>query len=171
MTNPMLSILTPQFKQLFNNAIDAIVDQSGLTIPCTFQYASTSKTYCNNCVFDPITQKSSNEYNGTGDSPFPENSICPVCGGMGLSNNNSAETIYMSVIFDSRYWIGWNSKTMKIPDGSVQTICKDDLLSKIKNTNYIYFNNDDSILYNLAGPPQLAGLSGKDYLICMWNKQ
>jgi hypothetical protein len=171
MSNPFSNIISENFKQTYNYAIDALLEDTALTIPATFKYSSTFRDYCGNCTFDPIANKSSNEYNGTGPSPFQNNSICPVCGGFGYIDKDSKDTVRIAVIHDTRYWMGWKSKTVQIPDGSVQTICKYELINKIKNCNYVYFNNDDTNLYTLSGEPEIAGLSSKDYLICIWQRQ
>lgn len=169
------NFLSPTFKKLFDDAIDAIIDKNGLTVPCKIKYAGQqNSTYCNNCIFDPISRLSSNIYNNTGPSPFVENSICPVCMGMGMTDSDSSETINLAVIFDSKYWLNQN-KYLNVPDGTVQTICLSSLLPKIRNANEIIFDTNiekyGNYIYQRMGDPEPAGLSNHRYIITMWKRK
>lgn len=158
-----------QLKEIYGASIDAILSQEGLTIPATLVYANNKPTFCNNCVFDPVANKSSNVYNDTGPNPFPENSICPICLGMGSIPSESSETVHLAVLFDSKYWINMNPRIVNIADGMVQTICKATLISKLNNANEIYFNNDSTERYLRSGDPQFVGLGNSDYIFTMWK--
>ena len=73
MTNPFDSIISSDFKQLYNNAIDGLLKQNALTVPCRIKYSGQQNTtLCNNCIFDPISKLSSNIYNNTGPNNFSE---------------------------------------------------------------------------------------------------
>lgn len=158
-----------QLKALYGAGIDSILSQDGLTIPVTIVYANNKPDYCNNCVFDPVANKSSNVYNDTGPNPFAENSICPVCLGMGQISSESIETINMAVLFDSKYWINIDPRIINIADRMAQTICKSNLLSKLSNANEVYFNNDSTERYIRAGDAKFAGLGNSDYIFMMWK--
>lgn len=161
------NIISADLKNIFNDAIESVVGTGGLSMPCTFQYSSTSRSYCENCIFDPISNRSSGTYNGTGPAYFDSNGICPVCGGAGFITDPSSEVINLAVIFDSKYWMNWNSKTVQIPENSVQTLCKSDLLSKIKNTQHITISGSK---YILSGDPELNGFGDTNFVICLWRK-
>lgn len=170
--NPFSGIVNSNFKNIYKNAIDSLLEQDALSIPCTFQFLnSNNPVYCNNCIYDIVTKRSSNIYNGTGIAPFGEDSLCPVCLGQGVESLNHIENARMMVIFDSKYWMNWNSKTMNIENIAAQSICSLTLLNKITNASYAYFNNDDIYKYTLAGEPQLAGLGDLNYLITLWSRQ
>ena len=62
MTNPFSGIISSDFKQLFNNAISSLLYNDALTLPCTLHYGVTKYNDCGNCVFDPIGNKSSNNF-------------------------------------------------------------------------------------------------------------
>lgn len=178
MDNIFNTIMTPELKKLYKDGIDSILDQNGLTVPCLIRYIGAStNTRCNNCIFDPISGLSSNAYNGTGPSFFPDGSVCPVCMGNGTISGNvsSSEIVYLAVIFDSKYWINWSSKTLNIPDGMVQIICKINLLPKIRNASELVINTDiasyGNYVYERAGDPEPAGLYGHDYMISMWKRK
>lgn len=164
-------IISQQFKEIYRQAIDALLEDNALTIPCTIKYGSTKPIYCDNCEMDPIANRSSNIYNNTGPNPFEDNTICPVCLGKGFINSNNTETIYMAVLFNGAGWLQWGSKTVQIPDGMAQSICKSELSSRIKNADSIIFNGDESNIYTLAGDPELVGLGDTNYAITMWKRQ
>jgi len=42
MTNIFNNVFTPEFKELFNNAIDAILEQNALSLPCKLIYSNTN---------------------------------------------------------------------------------------------------------------------------------
>jgi hypothetical protein len=170
--NPFSGIVNTRFKKIYKDAIDSLLEENALSVSCKFEFLnSNNPIYCSNCIFDVIVKRSSNQYNGTGIAPFPEDSICPVCLGKGVENLNTTESSRLLVIFDSKYWLNWNSKTMNIENVAAQTICGIELLNKIKNTSYIYFNEDTINKYTLAAEPQLAGLGDLNYLITLWTRQ
>ncbi len=169
--NPFTGIISPQFKKVFNQAIDALLEKNALTIPCTIKYGSTKPLYCNNCEIDPIANKSSNLYNNTGPQPFEDYAMCPVCLGRGYINSSNSEIIYMAVLFSGAGWLQWGSKTVQIPDGMAQSICSATLAQKLKNADSIIFNGDESNIYMLAGDPELVGLGDINYAITMWKRQ
>lgn len=169
MSDLFSSIPYCQLKQLYESSIDSILSQNGLTIPVTLVYANNKPRYCDNCVFDPVSNKSSNTYNDAGPNPFPENSVCPVCLGMGQISSEANETLYMAVLFDSKYWINIDPRIVNITDSMAQTICKSELLPKLANANEIYFNNDSTERYLRAGDPKFAGLGNSKYIFTMWK--
>jgi hypothetical protein len=169
------NIISAEFKQIFNDAITSIIAENALAVPCILRYASNQLSLCNNCVFDSVANRSSNIYNGTGPAYFPEYSICPVCNGKGMTETDSTESVHLGVIFDSKYFINWNSKTINIPDGAVQTICKVELLPKIKNANSIIFDTNLSDYgkyeYIRDGEPNPCGLGDHHFITTMWKKK
>jgi hypothetical protein len=171
------TILSSEFKQTFNDAIDAVLAQTGLTVQCILSYAGQKNTeVCNNCIYDPISKLSANLYNGTGSSPFPDNSICPVCLGMGQKDSDAiTEKVFLAVLFDSKYWLNWSSKTMNIPDGMIQTICNVNLLPKIRAASDITIDPALAVYgnytYERAGDPMPVGLGSNRYIITMWTRK
>ena len=116
-TSPFDQIFTNDLKAIYNDAIDAILNDTGLTVKCRLLYSGQeNQQYCNNCIYDQISKLSSNIYNSTGPNPFPENSICPVCMGMGIVDSDSSEILSLACIFDGKYFLNWSSKTANIPD-------------------------------------------------------
>ena len=172
----MMNIPFNSLKSTFNDAIDTLISQNGLSLPCRLLYANTQPSICNNCIFDPISNRSLNKYNGTGPSPFGEFSICPVCNGAGFNITQAEETVYLAVLFDSKYWFNWNNKsnTIRVPDGMVQTICHANLLPKIRNADKILIDTTKetygSYYYTRANDPELAGFGDTNYIFTMWQR-
>lgn len=163
-----------QLKDVYNGAIDSILANPGLTIPCKLLYSSESNlTVCSNCIFDPVTKLSSNIYNGTGPRPFVDATICPVCMGDGSTRIENSEIIYMAVLFDSKYWLDWGSKSVNIASGQVQTICLSTLLPKIRNAKSVIFDTSleqyRDVVYQRAGDPKPVGFGNTRYIFTMWQ--
>jgi len=177
MSNPFSGIISKEFKTIFNNAIDSLLENNALSLPCKIVYDnSINNTYCNNCIFDNISLLSSNIYNGSGPNPFPEGGVCPVCLGLGqIKNSSSSETVYLAFIFDSKYFLNMNNKVINIPDGSVQSLCNISLLNKIKNASEIIFDtsltNLSHFKYERASDPEPAGFGDNRYIFTLWKKK
>ena len=170
------NLITKEFKSIFNNAIDSIITENGLSVPCRLKYSGeASQTLCNNCLYDPISKLSANLYKNGGPVVFTNNHICPVCMGMGIVKSDSSEILYMAAIFDSKYFVNWSTEAAHIPGGMVQTICLLSYLPKIRNANEIVFDtnieNYGNYSYERAGDPMPAGLGDNRYIITMWKRK
>jgi hypothetical protein len=174
--NPFSDTISQHLKNTFNQAIDSLLQQGALTIPCKLVYSNTTNNnLCNNCFYDNISKLSSNLYNNTGPQPFPDNTICPICLGAGLFQNDFTEIVHMAVIFDSKYFMNWSSKSVQISSGLVQTICNINLMSKILDANEIIFDNSNNninyVSYERAGHPEPCGFGDNRYIITMWKNK
>ena len=170
------NLITSDFKAIFNNAIDTLIAENGLSIPCRLKYSGESNsTLCNNCNYDPISRLSANTYKTNGPIVFIDNHICPVCMGMGMVKSDASEVVYMAAIFDSKYFVNWSTEAAHIPGGMVQTISLLSLLPKIRNANEIIFDtnieNYGNYSYERAGDPMPAGLGDNRYIITMWKRK
>lgn len=170
----MFNIISQDFKNLYNNAIDSLISSKGLAIPCSLVYDSLKDTLCPNCVFDPIQNRSSNTYNGTGVAPFANLSICPICLGHGLIDMAANEVIHLALIFDSKYWFNWQSNSVNISNNMAQSICEIKYLPKILNAKEIILDNTianyGNRRYSRANDPEVCGLGSNRYIITMWQK-
>jgi hypothetical protein len=168
------NIITSEFKNIFKESIDTILATNGLTVPCTLKYESSARALCYNCEFDPINQKSANMPRIDSTVTFANYTICPVCNGFGYIDSTKDEIVNLAIIFDSKYWLGWGSKSVNIADGAVQSLCSINLLPKIKNCKYMLMNNNLSryghYRYSRINEPEPAGLGDHDYIITMWQK-
>ena len=167
--NPFSNVLSSEFKQIFNDAIDAILADSGLTTECILTYGNeyNEQTLCDNCILDTISRVSSNIYNGTGPKPFPDNTICPICLGMGMSKAAKQETVKLAVIIDNKSFINVGDIAM-IGNGVIQTLCGIELSPKISNARTLILHNSE---YQRTGEPRPCGLSEHKYLVTFWRNQ
>jgi hypothetical protein len=171
------NLITSEFKAVFNNAIDTLIGQNGLSVPCRLGYSgeSSNTVFCNNCNYDPISKLSANTYKSGGPVTFTNGHICPVCVGMGSVKTDSSEIIYMAVLFDSKYFINWSTDSANIPGGMVQTICLLTALPKIRNANEITIDtnieNYGNYTYYRAGDPCPVGLGDHRYITTLWKRQ
>jgi len=167
-------IVNNNFKNIFNSAISSLLDIDSLAVPCTIKYVNPKGSFCTNCVFDSLMNRSSNIYNDTGPIYFV-NSICPVCNGKGLLFNDITENVVLAVIFDSKYFINWDSKNINVPAGTAQTLCSINLMSKIRNANSVVFNSNLSVYaqneYIRMGEPTPCGLGDHVFITTLWQKK
>lgn len=172
--NPFNTLLTPELKNLYNNAIDALLDPvNGLVQQCTLKYASApaQSGLCNNCIYDSISQLSSNIYNGTGPKPFTDGGICPVCIGAGLINGieSSAitEVVKIAVIIDSKKFINI-ANSINLDPSIIQTISNKDLIGKLHNAIELQVHGST---YRRMNEPQYCGLSDHRYITILWTSK
>lgn len=168
------NIITPEFKNLFKEAIDSLLAQNALTVPCLLKFETTKRDLCYNCLYDPMTERSLNMPKPGAPVPFAENTICPVCNGYGYIDTAKDEIINLAIIFDSKYWLNWNSNSVNVPDGVVQSISSISLLPKIRNCKEMIMNTDisnyGSYRYSRMNDPEPAGFGSHDYIITMWQR-
>lgn len=172
MPNPFLGILSDELKQTYRNMIDALIASDGCATTATVYYGQTKFNLCNNCVYDPIGNKSANRYISGGPVSFGNGQICPVCHGQGRIPEENSETISIVAIWDSEKWM--RIGTVNEPNNYVQTLCSISLYPTLTKAQYIIF--DTNIYgyvkqkYEIDGSPQPCGLGSNDYLLTMWKK-
>ena len=181
MSNPFSGIISSELKGLYNNAIDALLENNALTLPCKLRYSGqqNQQTFCNNCIYDPSTKLSSNIYNGTGPNPFADHSVCPVCLGNGTANSDTVSTsstvLYLAIIFDSKYFLNVSNKVINIPNSHIQTICNIKYISHLRNTNDMVVDTQiepyGHYVYERDGDPEPAGFGSSRYIITMWKRK
>tara|TARA_B100002019_G_scaffold65741_1_gene56456 strand:- start:9362 stop:9859 length:498 start_codon:yes stop_codon:yes gene_type:complete len=162
--------LTP-LKNIYNNQIDIILSQTGLTIPCSLVYETSKISDCPNCIYDTISKKSSNQYKSGGPLPFSNGQTCPFCLGSGTSSSSVAEDqVYFAVLTDSKNFI----QVANSPNIEAQTICSISYLDQIKKCSKIIFNTDIPELTNnifvRANEPTPVGLGDNKYIFTNWKR-
>lgn len=174
--NNFSGLINSAFKDIFNQAIDSLLEVGALSVKCRLLYNKehTQTSYCSNCIYDPISEASSNVYNSTtGYAVFPDGSICPVCNGFGKIILDSNETVNLAVILDAKYWINYGPNFVQIPNLAAQTLCKIELTPKISQaTSMILVDTYDysPIIYTKLGPPVPMGLGDHKYILTNWGK-
>lgn len=162
--------LTP-FKNVYNNTIDIILSQTGLTTPCKLIFESTKLQQCPNCIYDTITKRSSNLYKTGGPLVFSNGQTCPYCLGNGTTSNYlHEEEVYFALLTNAKDFIG----TLNEPNIVAQTICSIDYIDKIRKCSKIIFNTDKANLTNnifiRSNEPQPVGLGDNRYIFTNWAR-
>jgi len=172
-TNPFSSLLTTDFKQTFADAIDSLLADDGLTVPCTFYFGGQKKVECTNCQ--------GGIYRPGGSIYFPPGKICPLCMGRTSINVTTNETNYMMVIFDSKQWkiLG---RTIACPAANTsnsqnmfaETMTRIEMYPKIKAVQYVILDSTNTDFtqnkYQRLGEPQPLGLGTMQYIITAWER-
>ena len=173
MANPFLGIITSELKTLYNNAIDSLLADDGLTKPCQLIYGGTKNSLCPNCVYDPINRKSTNRYKAGGLYPFSSGQICPHCNGIGLIGVESTETVYLAIIWDYKQWRKFGFNILS-PDGLVVTVCNIDKLPDIKRAKEIIIDTNIQAYvkhrFVREGEPNPMGFGETRYIATLWKR-
>ena len=171
MANPFSGIITSDFKSLYTNMIDSLLEDSALTVECKFTYEATKWSECPNCVVSPISGRSTNKYKNGGPANFSTSS-CPICFGKGKIPDQSTELINLCVLWNQKEWLG-NLPT-NTSDGDIQTISKIDTLDNIRRTNEILVDTTvekyERFIFKLKGDSVLAGLGASSYVFAFWGR-
>jgi len=170
--NIFSGIISPQIKNVFENAISAMMYDDGCTIPCTLYYGVTKYDDCVNCVYDPIGRKSANRFQDGGHIPFPFGSICPMCNGAGKKPVESTEDMNLMVIWEQKEF--FNVGTVNTPDGDIQTLTFADRTPQLKRAKELIVATDiagfGTHRYERMSEPQPCGLSADQFIVCMWKR-
>lgn len=172
--NPFAGIIDSAMKQTFNNAIDALLEDTALTVPCKLVFDNTKLQDCPNCIYDSISQKSSNQYQTGGPVPFVNGQICPYCFGAGSLTFSSEETIYLGII--KPVFFGMDQlelNNVNYVDGMVQSLCSINFYAKIKNSSYIIIDTNIQNItlskYVRHRDPVPVGFGDNSYIITTWK--
>jgi hypothetical protein len=172
MSNPFTGIITQLMKDTHKNMIDALLEDTALTVPCLLYYAGTKWTTCTNCGPNNIGGKSNNVYNGTGPAPF-YHGVCPRCNGEYRLKVESTDTLYLCPIWDSKKWI-LNTPALKTANIEVQTMSKittyDDLKRATKIQIDSTINPYGTATFIRVGDPEPLGFGASNWIICSWAR-
>jgi hypothetical protein len=173
MTDPFAGIITQAFKDIHKYAIDALLEDDALTIPCRITYADNKQSDCPNCIYDSQRRRSANRYQPGGPTPFQYGTICPYCSGHGRISSEQSEEIYLAVIWDYRYWIDFDLNVQS-PEGRVQTISKIDTLPSLKRAKYVTIGTDIENYvkhrFQRDSEVQPCGLGANNYCVVLWKR-
>lgn len=172
--NMFSGLINNSFKQIFNDAIDALLEDTALTVPCKLVYENTKLQDCPNCIYDPISGKSSNQYQSGGPVLFVDGQICPYCVGVGSLSFTSEDTIYLGII--KPVFFGMDQlelNNVNYVDGMIQSLCSINYYAKLKNASYIIV---DTNLQDLTinkfirhRDPIPVGFGDNSYIITTWK--
>jgi hypothetical protein len=173
MVNPFSGIINSAFKDIFNNAISAVLDNDSLAIPCTLSYGVTKYEACANCTYDPIGQKSSNRFQNGGPVPFPFGGVCPLCNGIGRKPLITYENVFLGVVFEPREFLDIGTP-VNTADGYIQTFAKKALTPKLQRAKEVVVATDVSSFfshrYERVSEPVPVGLGNSEFVVCTWRR-
>jgi len=166
----MVNIDFRALQDAYNNQMDMLLAQTGLTTKCLLNYGVTKKEFCINCIYDPALKKSSGKYKPGGPRPFVSGRICPYCNGYGSYGDVKSEEVYLAIIPNYKDWV---IKPINLEDakGVLQTICSYSLYGKFKrckDMTVVYSEVNDNPVYELKEEPTPAGLGDNNYLVTNW---
>lgn len=174
MPNIFDGLITANFKNIFDQAISALLADTALTVPCKLIYENTKLQDCPNCIYDPITKRSSNQYQVGGPISFISGQICPYCAGAGSLSFSKEEEIYLGII--KPVFFGSDSldlNNINFVDGMIQSLCLIDYYAKIKSASHLIL---DTNLLNITNSrfirnkdPIPVGYGGNNFIITTWQ--
>ena len=172
LANPFDGIITTELKTLYKQAIDEILSDSACSTPCRFYYIGQKYEDCTNCVGGVIGNKGYNPYYHGGMGRMPSQQPCAHCDGTGKRLVETTYDDYMCTIWDYNKWIRVGN--VSVPEGRVQTICGVDLISHVRNCQYVLFNTDleeyTRHRFTLDGEPNPCGFGEDAYIISLWKR-
>lgn len=169
MSNPFSGIITEGFKDLFENAISALLEDQSLVLDCELIYGVTRYDDCPNCIYSSVSQSSSGRYKQGGPIPFIFGEVCPVCDGAGRFPVESKENMQMMVIWDMKNFINVGGDVV-IPQGSIQTMTYFDRIDKIRRAKSLIVSSG-RYEYNRFSEPEPCGLGRTSFFSCIWKRK
>lgn len=169
-------IISAGMKTLFNDAIDALLETSALTVPCQLIFEDTQFSECPNCYFDVTSDRSANIYKAGGPIVFNQG-ICPYCGGIGKITEDNTININLAVLWNYKDWIGVNYKLLdniNIPFGYAQLLTKVENVTNIKRAKEIILNTSLSTYtkhrFIVIAEPNPLGFGNDSYITVMLKR-
>jgi hypothetical protein len=173
-TNPFSGIISAGFKELFANAIDALIEPGACSSPSRIVYGDTKFIDCPNCI-------GGRTYQAGGPVPFKPGQTCPYCpGAQGRIPVETSENIDICVIWDYKKWLSMSvmkqvqPSNLHTPFGFAQTLSSIDLVPKLKRAKYIVFDtnieNYERHKFTMLGEPEPVGFGENRYILTLWER-
>lgn len=167
-------IITAAHKQTFKDMINALLEDTALTVPCKFVYENTKLQDCPNCLYDSMSRRSSNQYQAGGPIFFIDGQMCPYCAGIGSLSFTNEEVIYLGVIKPSFFNMAPSDlESINFVDGKIQSLCNIEYYAKIKNASYIIVDTNLSDLalnkYIRYRDPMPMGYGDNSFIVTTWQ--
>lgn len=175
MTNPAKSYFNIPLADIYNQAIDSLISDCGLSLPCKLIKTSGKCVECPNCIYNPITKKSLNKYKPGGPIVFDTGLTCPFCLGRGQSQEKNEQILNLFVCFERKKFIPVfaGAANPVISDGDAQTVCRIEYYLDIISCDFIYFNSCDGCIesdkYQRSAKPQFAGIGRPKFIVTSWS--
>lgn len=167
-------IITAAHKQTFKDMINALLEDTALTVPCKLVYENTKLQECPNCLYDSISGRSSNQYQSGGPIPFINGQICPYCAGIGSLSFTNEEQLYLGIIKPAFFGMApLELESVNFVDGKIQSLCNVSYYAKIKNASYIIIDTNITDLtlnkYIRYRDPIPMGFGDNSFIVTTWQ--
>lgn len=171
-----LFTLDAQTLATVEQGIDSLIHQLGKWCKLIYVF---DKMPCNNCILDPATDRSSNQYNGVGPKPF-HGGKCPVCHGGGyiVASGEKEDIVQLLIDWQPKPWqfVGpSNENIARLPAGLVQTKGFVADMPKVIQARYLIVDYKNATMASNRfvrwGEPVMQGNIVKSkYYICFWQR-
>jgi hypothetical protein len=167
-------IITAVHKQTFKDMINALLEDTALTVPCKLVFENTKLQDCPNCIYDSISRKSSNRYNTGGPIPFIDGQICPYCVGVGSLSFSNEEELYLGIIKPAFFGMApLELESVNFVDGKIQSLCSIQYYAKIKNASHVIIDTNITDLslnkYIRYRDPIPMGFGDNSFIVTTWQ--
>jgi hypothetical protein len=169
MSNPFAGIITAEMKTLWQNMIDALLEDDALTLPCRLIYEGSKE--------DPIS--GGNPVDPIGNKPpavFLHGGPRYAMHGDAVEDASSTDTLNLCVIWDSRDWIRTvvSESLIAAPNMHVQTLIKIEDLVELKRVDKLVIDTDLEgrvrHVFQRASEPEPCGFGASTHAVIMWKK-
>ena len=171
MANPFEGIITAEFKTLFTNAIDSLLESTACTVECRLIFEVTRWNTTNNTP-KIVGGRSTNYFRSGGAAPSTVGNS-PSSFAQARIPDQQTETIHLVPIWNYKDWLG--GVKVHSPEGMVQTVSKIDTLDNIKRANEIEIDVAISKygknIFQRLGNPNPIGLGASSYVLTMWERK
>jgi hypothetical protein len=162
--------ITSEIRTIAENAFLDLFDQLSRT--CRLYYPPIMQL-CNNCVIDPIGNKSSNRWLDGGPMPFDLGGICPGCGGEGYHAQETYTDIQLLINEEPKKFAYFGN--VSIPDGNIECKCLVEDFPKIQKCDYMEKDTRASsylrMKYKMVGEPIMpANIVQRRFVITLWER-
>jgi len=173
MANPFAGMITAAFKAKHKNMIDALLEDTALTVPCRLEYSTTKFDLCSNCIYSPVGNKSSNRFKTGGPVPF-HHGVCPVCSGAGRIQTTDSEILFLMPIWDSKGWLQMGLTAERTAGIDVVTFSKATTYPDLKRATTIQIDTTIEAYgvptFERADEPQWCGLAQSSHILTLWKR-
>jgi hypothetical protein len=167
-------IITSAHKQTFKDMINALLEDTALTVPCKLVFENTKLQDCPNCIYDSISRRSTNRYEPGGPIPFIDGQICPYCAGVGSLSFSNEKELYLGIIKPAFFGMApLELESVNFVDGKIQSLCNISHYANIKNASYIIIDTNITDLslnkYIRYRDPIPMGFGDNSFIVTTWQ--
>lgn len=163
-----------EIKSIIQDGLDDLITELGKN--CRLVYPSTKWESCDNCIYDPIGQKSSNRWRSGGPISFPNGTACPQCNGQGRRSVVVTEDITLLCELNPlKFVVPIRGVDIRVPNAFLQTKGFLTEANKIKKCDHLLLDIDNETLgnrrYKLKSDPcDISNIIQGRYFVCTWER-